>query len=651
MKRLPSLSSILFMLLILFLAACGGDGGEISFSTANIQNARLAQDADGASVTTKFGQEDTIYVLADLNNAPDDTIVKAVFTAVNAEGESPNTHIEDADLTTGSGTLTFNLSPTGMWPNGDYKVELYLNDKLDQTLTYTVEGPVSAAAAEPTDTPETAVTTDKSSDVTETITDTEPSPTASSGINSIEDMRKAVIRIQAQGSFIDPEFGLALNSAGQGSGFIIDPSGIAVTNNHVVTGAALLEVWVEGESQPRNAKVLGVSECADLAVIDIDGDGFPALDWYDGPINVGLDVYSAGFPLFGNTEFTLTRGIVSKEHANGDTSWASVDSVIEHDATINPGNSGGPLVSEDGHIVGVNYASRSDTNQYFAISRDLARPLIEQMREGNDVQSIGINGEAVTDGATYAGIWVSSVESGTPADKAGIRGGDFITSLEGLVLGVDGTMASYCDILRSRNPEDTMSVEVTRFSTGELLEGQLNGRDLKVVGTLQDTTAAGGQSSDTSGGYVSVTDDTGQLSVNVPASWAQVDGSAWINSDGDNLGVRVAAAPDLNGFLSTWTTPGVSFKASSSLNTTDVELLDQVDLSSDCTYDSRQAYSDQLYTGQYDIWANCGGTGTTYVVLTAVPEDSAFVILLEVQIVSDADTDAFQEILNSFIVQ
>ena len=645
MKRLPFLSSILFMLLILFLAACGGDGGEISFSTANIQNARLAKDADGASVTTRFGQEDTIFVLADLNNAPDDTIVKAVFTAVNAEGESPNTHIEDANLTTGSGTLTFNLSPTGMWPNGDYKVELYLNDKLGQTLTYTVEGPVSAAAPEPTDAPAAAATTDKSTETTEIITDTEPA-----GINAIEDIRQAVIRIQAQGSFIDPEFGLALNTAGQGTGFIIDPSGIAVTNNHVVTGAALLEVWVEGESQPRNAKVLGVSECADLAVIDIDGDGFPALDWYDGPISVGLDVYSAGFPLFGNTEFTLTRGIVSKEHANGDTSWASVDSVIEHDATINPGNSGGPLVSANGHIVGVNYASRADTNQYFAISRDLARPLIEQMREGKDVHSIGINGEAVTDGATFAGIWVSSVESGTPADKAGIRGGDFITSLEGLVLGVDGTMASYCDILRSRNPEDTMTVKLTRFSTGELLEGQLNGRDLKVMGVLSGS-ETGGQTADTSSGYVTVNDDTGQLAVNVPASWAQVDGSAWINSDGENLGVRVAAAPDLDDFFNTWTTPGISFKASSDLNTNDVELLDQVDLSSDCTYDSRQAYSDQLYTGQYDIWANCGSSGTTYVVLTAVPEDSAYVILLEVQIVSDADTEAFQEILNSFIVQ
>ncbi|WP_343390223.1 serine protease [Candidatus Amarobacter glycogenicus] len=139
------------------------------------------------------------------------------------------------------------------------------------------------------------------------------------------------------------------NAAGRGSGFIIDPSGIAVTNNHVVTGAALLKVWVGGESQPRNARILGVSGGADLAVIDIEGDGFPYLDWYTGSVDVGLDVYAAGFPL-GDPEYTLTRGIVSKARTSGETSWASVDDVIEHDATINPGNSGGPLLTSDGKL-------------------------------------------------------------------------------------------------------------------------------------------------------------------------------------------------------------------------------------------------------------------------------------------------------------
>ena len=152
---------------------------------------------------------------------------------------------------------------------------------------------------------------------------------------------------------MDSQLGEQLNVLGRGSGVIIDDSGVAVTNNHVVTGAAILRVFVGGESQPRNARIVGVSECSDLAVIDIEGDGYPYLEWFDGQIYAGLDVFAAGFPL-GDPEFTLTKGIVSKARTRGETNWASV---IEHDANINPGNSGGPLVTTDGKVIGINYAS------------------------------------------------------------------------------------------------------------------------------------------------------------------------------------------------------------------------------------------------------------------------------------------------------
>ena len=90
-----------------------------------------------------------------------------------------------------------------------------------------------------------------------------------------------------------------------------------------------------------------MSECSDLAVIDIDGEGYPFLEWFDGQLRVGTDVFVAGYPL-GDPQFTLTRGIISKERADGETNWVSVDSVIEHDARLNRGNSGGPLVTADG---------------------------------------------------------------------------------------------------------------------------------------------------------------------------------------------------------------------------------------------------------------------------------------------------------------
>ncbi len=321
-------------------------------------------------------------------------------------------------------------------------------------------------------------------------------PPSSGAISSLQDVKRAVIQIESQGTFIDPEFGLVLNGAGRGSGFIIDPSGLAVTNNHVVTGAALFKVWVGGEDEPRNARVLGVSECSDLAVIDIDGDGYEYLDWYSGSIDVGSDIYIAGFPL-GDPEYTLTKGVISKSKANGETSWASVDSVLEYDATSNPGNSGGPVVSPDGEVLAVHYAGDSSARQAFGISRDIALSVIDVLKSGENVDTIGVNGTAVgTEDGSLTGIWVSSVQSGSPADQAGIKSGDIITMLENLVLATDGTLSQYCDILRSHQASDTLSLTVLRWASGEILEGQLNGRDLEVTASFGDTTSD--TSSDTS---------------------------------------------------------------------------------------------------------------------------------------------------------
>ncbi len=327
----------------------------------------------------------------------------------------------------------------------------------------------------------------------------EPTPTVSLAISTLQDAKKAVIQIEAQGTFVDPEFGLQLNAAGRGSGFIIDPSGLAVTNNHVVTGAALLRVWVGGETNPRNARVVAVSECSDLALIDIEGDGYPFLEWYNGTIDVGLDMYVAGFPL-GDPEYTLSRGVVSKARANGDSNWASVDSVLEYDANSNPGNSGGPVITADGKVIAVHYAGNSSTRQAFGVARDTAKSVVEELKKGQDYLSIGVNGTAIADPESgLYGIWVASVKSGSVADKSGIKAGDIIYSLEGLILSTDGTMKDYCTILRSHQPSDTLTMEVIRFSTYEFLEGQLNGRALEVTGFFGDT-GSGGTAGGSTGG-------------------------------------------------------------------------------------------------------------------------------------------------------
>lgn len=488
--------------------------------------------------------------------------------------------------------------------------------------------------------------------------------TAPGAVSRVEDVQKATIQIEGKGSFRnpDPEVGLEVNLVGRGSGFIIDPSGIAVTNNHVVTGMGSIEVFLNDESY--NAEVLGVSECSDLAVIDIEGEGYPYLEWRQGEVSPGLDVAAAGFPL-GDPEYTFTKGNVSKAEANGETSWSSVDSVLEHTATINPGNSGGPLVEQEtGKVVGVNYAGDEDVNQYFAISGEEALGIIDQLREGQDLTSIGVNGVAPAiadeEGQT-TGVWVSSVKSGSPADKAGMKAGDIITKLEGVELATqesDGPMADYCDILRTHGPDDTLGIEVVRFDTQEVLDGQLNGRKLKQAFSFapeasEELESAEGETTtgETYSGYMTVNDDTGALAMEVPSEWSAVNGSSWLFEE-EVVGPGLTAAPDLDTYNNTWEGPGVFFAASSSLaQEYSVEgLLDYYDFSQDCQYDARYDYQDPAYTGKYDLWANCGGGGTNFLVLVAFPEDQSYITLVQISVVSEADIAAAEQILNTFKV-
>lgn len=482
----------------------------------------------------------------------------------------------------------------------------------------------------------------------------------SGAISKLDDVKKAVIKIEAQGTFVNPDFSVSYNAAGLGSGFIIDPSGIAVTANHVVTGAALLKVWVGGdEDTTYNAKVLGVSECSDLAVIDIDGDGFPYLEWRQGAINVGLEVYAAGYPL--DEEYTLTKGIVSKEKTGGETSWASVDYVIEHDATLNPGNSGGPLVDENGKVVGVNYRGR-ETGQYFAIGRDLAVRAIDQLKEGKDLETFGVNGEAFA-GEGFSGIWVYSVESGSPADKAGLIGGDIITTLENLVLATDGTMADYCDILRSHNPGDTLNIEVLRYFSSEVLVGQINGRELETAASFTESTDTegiieGGDTGEIYTSYLTITDDTGAIQMSIPEAWDEVDGSQWETDWGGVpfVAAAITASADLNAYNNTYGESGVFFAASDRLGEIGgyVQLLDGTKYwyEDDCEFDSRENYKDSVYEGKYDLWTNCGAEDGVVLILSARPinDPEAFLILVEVKLIKDADLDALDQVLATFDV-
>jgi S1-C subfamily serine protease len=325
---------------------------------------------------------------------------------------------------------------------------------------------------------------------------------SSGAVNNIDDVQAAVFQIIGTGTINDIDQGEILNAEWGGTGFFIDSNGIGVTNNHVVAGAAILKAYVNGETTPRSIKVLGKSECSDLAVVQVEGNDFPYLEWFDGTIKTGLDVYAAGFPLV-EPEYNLTKGIISKTNANGQTNWSSLSYIYGHDAKINGGNSGGPLVTSDGKVVGINYMARASVDQQFAIPSELAIPVVNQLKDKKDVSSLGISGIAVTFGPNneYPGIWVESTATGSIADKVGVEPGDIIHEIEDILVATDGTMKEYCEILGSHDESDPMKIMVYRWQTDELLEGTLNGSALAF-------TNYAGLSGDTSGDTGDSTSDS-----------------------------------------------------------------------------------------------------------------------------------------------
>ncbi|MBA3606554.1 MAG: trypsin-like peptidase domain-containing protein [Acidimicrobiia bacterium] len=467
-------------------------------------------------------------------------------------------------------------------------------------------------------------------------------------------MQPAVVQIEARGTFRDPEIGFS-DGSGRGSGFLISADGLAVTNNHVVTGAATLEVFVGGDTdESYNATIVGVSECNDLALIQLNtSDELPYLEWYDGEIRAGLDVYAAGFPL-GDPEFTLTRGIVAKAEAGGDlTGTSSIDHTVEHDAAIQPGNSGGPLIGADGTVVGVNYAGGAvvTTEQFFAIASDLAQPVVDRLADG-DFESLGINGWAVFDDALgISGIWVAGVQPGSPAGDAEIVPGDIVTSMNGLPVGTDGTFADYCDVIRTAGEGAPIQVDVLRYDTQEVLRGEING-DTPIeaafsfaeevgseVGTDEPAQAAAYE-------YESVVDDLGRITVDVPTAWSDRDTTPIVQDDGTQL-PYIAAATSVDGFINTFDVPGLVFAALAPGADVDASLA-EYSFEGQCTDGGITDYSDAVFTGKYQLWLDCDGGTTDVVTLVALPADGSYTAIILAQIVTDADLDALDRAFATF---
>ena len=234
---------------------------------------------------------------------------------------------------------------------------------------------------------------------------------------------------------------------GAGSGFIIDPSGIIVTNNHVVGSADKITVSLsDGRELP--ARLVGTDDLTDIAVIRVQSPGpLPFVVWGDSrAVQVGDYVLAAGNP-FGLGS-SVTQGIVS---ARGrDIGAGPFDDFIQIDAPINPGNSGGPTFNLAGQVIAVNTAIASPTGANvgigFAVPSEIAARIVTELRDkgridrgwlGVTVQDATGNRSIPRNGQTGLGVAITNVDRAGPAARAGLRPGDVVSAINGD--GVDST--------------------------------------------------------------------------------------------------------------------------------------------------------------------------------------------------------------------
>jgi putative serine protease PepD len=275
----------------------------------------------------------------------------------------------------------------------------------------------------------------------------------------------AVVSISVKGS----------SSSGTGSGFFLDSNGYILTNNHVVEAAATRgTITVElSNGKKYGAKLMGRDNSYDLAVLKIDVTSAPTLQLGNSDLaQVGDSVIAIGSPL--GLSGTVTSGIISSKNRAVTTGNGSGESsfinALQTDAAINPGNSGGPLVDSTGAVIGVNsaIATLGSSSQTGSIGLGFAIPINQAKKTAEQLIKTGfatypIMGISVDTRFTGTGALISSDGAGVtpagPADKAGLKAGDIITTLDGVEINNSDELIV---AIRSKSVGDKVKIKYTR---------------------------------------------------------------------------------------------------------------------------------------------------------------------------------------------
>ncbi len=278
----------------------------------------------------------------------------------------------------------------------------------------------------------------------------------------LDEVQPAVVRINVGGDM----------GEGAGSGFIVGGDGVIVTNAHVVEGAEVINVILDGGDE-ETAEILGVDTTDDLAVIKIDRTGLPTAELGDSDsLQVGDAVVAIGTALGLEGGPSVTSGIVSALERSIETETGTLlPNMIQTDAAINPGNSGGPLVDADGRVVGINTAianPAASNNVGFAIAISSAASIIDDLGAGRDAQVafLGVGTRTLTadeaaarDLAVEHGALVVETTDGAPAETAGIEVGDVIVEIGGSEI---RSMEDVAREVRRHDPGDEVEVALVR---------------------------------------------------------------------------------------------------------------------------------------------------------------------------------------------